>query len=290
MSMGRAWYQRQPRAFVGDTQLVTANLYLSSEDTLVPETDIDSVTFTVSRPGDDPAGPPAVDAAPGTVDGDGSASCVIPPSVNSAVGNYKGRAVFTYTEGGHTLQRSVPFEYAVVDPLETPAAEPHDEVVDAAWDWFLDCFDSSTGTPWLRDMSMAYFDRERIARFIPDVILEINSVFPQTSWTQDTYVYDGGDSSAILSLGLVLATIRHLMRSYVEQPNAVGAQVAFHDRQQYQQRWQQMYEVEKERFDRLLVLFKGRAFDVSRSSLLLGSKAGRLMQGTQRTRSAGRWY
>jgi len=260
---------------------------LTNEETLVPEADIDEVSFTILAPGDTIAAP-SVDAEVGTVTGDGTAEYVVEGAVNTVSGNYKGKATFTYTEGGHTLTRSVPIEYEVIDPLEAVGPADYDPYVDMAWTYFEDQFDSETGGPWLKDMTMAYFDREKLRSFIDDALLEINTVPPfPTQYTAESFPYSTG--GALFSLGLVCSTIRHLMRSYAEIPNPANSPVPYHDRQQYQQRWNAIYQVEYPRFQQLVQAFKMGSFDVGHTSALVSAKGGRLLPGVMGTRALGRY-
>ena len=46
--------------------------------------------------------------------------------------------------------------------LVSLGATPADEAVDRTWRMLEDCFDSEQGGPWLRDMTMARFDRDKL--------------------------------------------------------------------------------------------------------------------------------
>ena len=122
-----------------------------------------------------------------------------------------------------------------------------------------------------------------------EIVVEINSTMPQTEYTADSFPYTG-DGNAIMTLGLVCATMRHLIRSYVEQPDVANSPVAYHNRQQYLERWQSALAGELERYEQQKTLWKARSFDLNRASVLLGSKAGRMLPGYMRTRSIGRGW
>ena len=114
---------------------------------------------------------------------------------------------------------------------------------------------------------------------------------PFTNYDEAGFPYGDNDGGALFAEGLLVAAVRHLMRSYVEQPDVVNSPVAFENRQRYQQAWQAVYEIEMKVFTEWLVRYKLRAYDITNASLLVSSKAGRLMAGPMRTRNifTGGW-
>lgn len=279
-------YDRMPRIFLGDTAKLTAYLMDTDGETLIPQAVIDRVEFTVVKPGED-GDNPSISAEEGDIVADGTGVFVVPPEVNDLPGNYRAIARFTYDEDGFTKVRSVPVEYDCVDTFERVGVTPADAAVDAAWKRLEDCFDSEQGGPWLRDMTMARFDRDKLKEFIPDVFLEVNSAMPQTNWTLDNFAWEANDGSALFSLGLLCAAIRHLMRSYTEQPDTMNSQVGYFDRRRYQQAWNAIYQIEQPRFADLLKLYKAHQWNTG-ASVLVSNKAGRYMSGAMRTRYTGR--
>lgn len=286
MSFG---YDRQPRIFVADSAPLVAYLYDRENEDLVPRADLVEALFTVIRPGDDPTAP-IVQAQPGQITGDGTAEYIVPDALNSVAGHYIGRAQFTVVSGTGNIKRSVPVEYDVVDPFSTPGPQPGDPAVDMAWKKLEDCFDSELGGPWLRDMTLARFDRNKVAELAPEVMLEINSVMPQSSYNMTSFPWNDRDGTALFAQGLLVATIRHLMRSYTEQPTVMNSTVGYFNREKYQQAWSVMYQIELDRFEKWVQLWKAREYNLSSGSLLVGSKAGRMLPAPMRTRSVGRGY
>jgi hypothetical protein len=95
----------------------------------------------------------------------------------------------------------------------------------------------------------------------------------------------------LLVKGVLILTIRHLMRSYTEQPTPQGAQVVWHDRTRYQQLWNQVYQVEYADYIEKVRLWKRTTLNLGHSALLTISKAGRLYPyGSQRSRGIYRGY
>jgi len=283
-------YERQPKVFVNNTTTLNAYL-LSSDDSehQIPASDITSVKFTILKPTDLPD-TPSVDADDGVVLADGRGQYIVDAAVNDVPGSYRAIATFVYAENGNSLIKSVPVMYDVEDMFKNSGVTPASPALDLSWRRFEDIFDSVDGGPWLRDMTLSHFDKDKMRVFIPDVMLEINATMPQSNYDETSFPYGANDGTAIFAYGLFMAGVRHLMVSYVEQPTPMNQQVAYHSREDYHRRWGEIYQIELERWKHLLVMFKARSFDLSGTSLLIGVKAGRLLPGSQRTRNVGRGF
>jgi hypothetical protein len=287
MSFG---YQRQKRIYTDNTAVLEAFIYAKDDETLIPQSDISQVEFTVLAPTDDPDFP-SVDAEPGDVTEDGKGEFAVPAAVNSAAGHYLAKAVFTYTEDGHTVVSSVPIDYDVIDIFErniVPTAA--DNSVDAAWQRFEDLFDSEIGGPWLRDQTLARFDKDKIRIFLSDTMFDINAYPPQTAYSAEDFPYDMNDGGALVTQGLVVHTIRHLMRSYAEQPDVINSAAGFLDRKRYMEAWTSIYQVELERYKMMIDWYKRFEFNKVGSKVLVGQKAGRMIPGSWRTRNVIRGF
>lgn len=284
-------FDRRERVFIDDTHTIEAFLYDTEGESLIPQADIQQVLFSVLRPGD-AANAPTVSADAGTVVEDGKAVYTVDSAVHTVQGDYRVLARFTYTEDGIANRvKTVPLTYEVADVFaraDTPSVS--DDAIKMAWMRLEDCFDSEQGGPWLRDMTLANFDQNKLKDFIPMALLRINSQQPQTAYTVDNFIYTERDGAAMFGYAIFIETVKHLMRSYVEQPNVVNSSVGYLDRTRYQQAWNQIYQVEKPEFDAILELWKRAELDISRGALLVGNKAGRLMPTPMRTRYAGRGF
>lgn len=276
---------------LNNSKVLDAYLYASDGQTLVPQASIQSVTFSVVKP-DNTTNPlvPDVNAAAGTVVADGHGQYVVASSVNTVEGTYKAIATFTYTDGSLTnLVQSVPCDYEVMDAFVRAGSSPADGSVRMCWTYLEDCFDSEQGGPWLRDMTLAVFDQTKVRALIPQVFLDINNQMPFTTYDTTSFPWTQGDAEALFAQGLLMASMRHLMRAYTEQPDVVSSPVAFMDRKRYQQAWQAQYNIELPQWEKWLNRWKLQQYDLSHSSLLLSSKSGRFLPGPMRTRNVGRW-
>jgi hypothetical protein len=279
---------------VGDTAELRPTLEIDGLP--VAPANIDAVTFSVRTP-DGVVQPPIE----GAIETDGSG--FLRWTSTSQSGMYLVRAQFALGSGE---RRSVYLNFQVEDPFDPTPLTPDQVIADRVWLKLEDAFDSESGGPWLRDMTLRYFDKRKIPEFISDALTEINLAPPMTQATiidftmapnievtETTSISQVTDTDqSVLVQGVLLAVIRHLMRSYVEQPAPQGAQVVYEDRRDYLQRWQLIYEMEKERYERWLALWKRQFLNLGHSALLTSSKAGRLMQPGMRTRNSmrGWWY
>jgi hypothetical protein len=276
---------------VGDTAELSSYIYNDKELAAKAE-ELADVVFTIRRP----------DAVTETIVGeireDGSG--FLRYTDTDVKGLYVWKAQFTYMNGEIRSKRN---EFVVLDPLEIVPQTRASQIAEQVWLRLEDCFDSEEGGPWLRDMTLSYFDPEKIERFIPEGLLEIN-IWPPTTNVDLSYfttmvadpdpalppgTMQPDPDRIILVQGTLLAVIKHLMRSYVEQPNPVGANIVYQDRRDYLARWQTIYTLEENEWRRMVALWKRQFLNLGRSSLLVSSKAGRLGQGTSwRTRNIGR--
>lgn len=290
MSFG---YQRQPRAFQDNTALLIGYLYNKEDEAPIPRADIASVKFTVVAPDyvSDLLTPSRIlndQTGQVSTTADGTGEYLVPATFNTVAGQYHAIAKFTYTEDGRSgLIRTVICDYDVIDPFERTGSNNFDPAVNMAWVRLEDCFDSEDGGPWLRDQTLNRFDKSKIAAFIPDVMFDINQYPPQTTYTSESYPWHD-DGNTIAAQGLLVHTIRHLMRSYVEQPDVVNSSVGFHDRKRYLDAWTALYNFELTRYQEMIRYTKMQGFGAM--SMLVSSKAGRMIPGSFRSRNVLRGF
>lgn len=254
-----------------DTAKLVAYLKINGQPVTADQ--ITSVSFIVQKPD------ATTQTVVGTVQTDGGGSYVWTDT--SQVGQYIVQAQFTLNSGE---VRSQMLNFAVYDPFNPPVPTDTDLITEQVQLRLEDLFDSIEGGPWLRDVTKANFDQDKIADFIPEALLDINVEMPPTNVTLDYFTMTTTDGNGnvipnpnlpLLVKGVLVLTIRHLMRSYVEQPMPQGGQIVWEDRTRYTQLWQQVYQIEHDDFQQKLRLWKRTFLRLGQSALLTYNKAGR---------------
>jgi len=222
----------------------------------------------------DPTGPLIITATEG-VDIDhpetGLYTYTITPPVSNVVCLLK--AVWTYQVGGVDLTYTEHLQ--IRDPMPTydGFSEAEKGVVEMITNLFADAYDSTIGGPHLIEEFQTKFNNERIAQLLQWSVEKMNmSKQPITDWTLS---YPGQvvtfpmSYRGLLIMGGYLEVLRHLVRSYVEQPDIRNADVAYLDRRDYQQRWKAVLDDEKESYDNMLTLVKRKMMNLGSTSMLV---------------------
>ena len=148
-------------------------------------------------------------------------------------------------------------------------------IVESVWVRFADTFDSPQGGPHLQVFFQTAFSRGRLAQLLQIALNKINlTMQPAMSFTTEAgseFPYQ--DWGGLLEQGLYIETIRHLIRSYVEQPNPTGITVSRHDRRDFMDRWQTVYNMENEDYLQMLSDFKIQMMFLSRPRVLVSGGA-----------------
>lgn len=212
-------------------------------------------------------------------------------SVNTSAGNYRAFAQITYTEGSVTKKATVKSTYDCIDPLEASLlgtlAAPS---IDLAWTYIEDCFDSEVGGPWLRDQTLARFDKDKVQKFLPKVIYDINMYQPITNYTIESFPYTDHIGTAIVAQGLLVNIAKHLMRSYAEQPDVTNSPAGFLNRQRYLDTWKAVYDVENEEYQRMIDEWKRLEFNKVGAAVLVAGRGNRMLMGNFRSRNVIRGF
>lgn len=175
------------------------------------------------------------------------------------------------------------------------------EIVDQVWVRFADLFDAPQGGPHLQVYFESHFGRGRIAQLLRVAVGRLNTIAqPFQTYTIDG---DGGATFPILSWGplleqaLYVEVIKHLRRSYVEQPLLTGGDAARLDRRDYLDRWGDILDQEEEDLKSRLGVFKIANMGLGRPSVLVsGGVYGRYAptryagSAAARGRMWTRWY
>ena len=270
--------------YPNDTAELYAALRINEEP--VPYTDIFSVYFTVQRPDG------TFTTQQGDVMSDGRG--YLQWLDTSQVGQYLAAAQFTLLDD---QIRTVLISFSVVNPFD-PNIAAIDLVSSQVMLRLEDLYDSmNPGGPHLKDWTFAHFDQERIADFINEALMEINVQMPPTQTLLADYTTPNNDGSQnpmlmLLVQGVLVLAMRHLSRSYVEQPIPQGANIIWEDRTRYSQMWKEQADQLYQEWIGNVRLAKRVYYNFGHSALSIFSKAGRLGWGPSwKMRSIGRgWY
>lgn len=147
------------------------------------------------------------------------------------------------------------------------------EIVDQVWVRFADLFDSPQGGPHLQTYFEAHFSRGRVAQLLRVAVGRMNTIAqPHQTYTLDG---DGGASFPIMVWGplaeqaLYVEVIKHLRRSYVEQPLLTGGDAARLDRRDYLDRWGLILSDEEEDLKARLGVFKIANMGLGRPAVMV---------------------
>jgi hypothetical protein len=193
------------------------------------------------------------------------------------------KAIWTYTVGGVLLTY---IEYLQIrDPMPTYDGFSDGEkgIVEMITNLFADTYDSTVGGPHLIEEFQTKFNNERIAQLLNWAVNKMNMMKqPITNWTLSSPGNPGSFPQSywgLLVMGGYIEVLRHLVRSYVEQPDIRNADVAYLDRRDYNVRWKLVLDMEEEQFEQMLTLVKRKLMNLGSSSMLV---AGGIFGGSGR--------
>ena len=174
------------------------------------------------------------------------------------------------------------------------------DLIGTVWIRFADLYDSPGGGPNLQTYFQTHFNRQRLAQLLKIAIGTLNTVAQPHS----TYSLcgDGGQRfpfrvwGPLLERSLFVEALKHLIRSYVEQPQFVGGAVTRLDRRDYIDRWNIVLSMEEPVFQRQMEVFKIAHMGMGKPAVLVsgGIYGRRGFVGGNRYNAARanwtRWY
>lgn len=180
-------------------------------------------------------------------------------------GNDERYAIYIEIGSGVDAYDNIPFEFQ--------------QLIDNVRVKFADLFDSPNGGPHLQVYFQTHWTPARYAQLLRSALGTLNT----GSQPVTSYTLDGVDGplfplqkwGALLEKSLYIEVIRHLRRSYVEQPMLVGGEVTRHDRRDYFDRWGIILEEEMRTFEKQVEAFKiSHAFSSGPKILVSGGAYG----------------
>lgn len=155
------------------------------------------------------------------------------------LGNYLG--TWEYTLNGILESYDVYMVVGESNPPYDRLTNDFKEVVDNVWIRFADLFDSPAGGPHLQTYYQAHWSRGRMAQLMGMAMRRLNVISqPYMTYTIDGVgggVFPLNQWGGLLELATYVEALKHLWRSYLEQPQFVGGNVTRLDRTDYWQRW-----------------------------------------------------
>lgn len=145
-------------------------------------------------------------------------------------------------------------------------------VVDRAILRFADLYDSFDGGPHLKEEFQTHFSKERVAILMGFANNALNfQNQPATRYIvgNNTGTRFPVKNHGILEWATYIEMIKHLIRSYTEQPLVTGANVAITDRRDYTNRWREVLKDELDRFNAAVAIYKRSLIGLGGGSLLV---------------------
>jgi hypothetical protein len=171
-----------------------------------------------------------------------------------------------YFEGGIEIGPASPAYDSLPDPMKT--------IIESVWIRIADLIDSPGGGPNLATYVQSRFGRGRIAELLKIALGRMNTM----SQPFQTYSLDGSGGAQfpyqqwgpLLESATWVEVLKHLIRSYVEQPSFMGSgNVSRLDRRDYVDRWRQVMLDEEELVKQQLQHFKIASMGLGRPAVLI---------------------
>lgn len=168
-------------------------------------------------------------------------------------------------------------EVGAANPAYDELPEPFKDLVDSVWVRFADTYDSPNGGPHAQVELQTHFNRGRFGQLLRHALSALNvKAQPRT-----TYVIppDHGREfplrrwGGMLEQALYIEALKHLRRTYTEQPEVVGVNIARLDRRDYVRRWGDILQDEMRDFEEALEHFKIAHMGLGRPAVIVSGGA-----------------
>jgi len=206
--------------------------------------------------------------------GIGDYQITLTPDDTAVLGNYT--ATWSYLLSGDQKTFQASFAIGGAEPAYDALTPDLKVMVDSVWIRMADMFDSPSGGPNLQTWAMTNFNRGRIAQLARIALGRLNTMAqPISNYSLDgsTGTFPIGQWGPLLEQLTWIETIKHLRRSYLEQPSWEGASISRLDRQAYYDRWGEMLHDEEANVEAQLSNFKIQQMFLGRPSILVAGGA-----------------
>lgn len=186
-----------------------------------------------------------------------------------------GDITWTYDVDGIAQMYQVDIEVGPSAPAYDALPPAWQDAIEVVWIKFADLFDSAWGGPNLQVYVQTHFGRNRIAQLLPAALQRLNSAsIPHQTFPLGGTDFPFGEWGGLLAQSLYIETVKHLIRSYVEQPEAVlGTSVSRLDRRDYMDRWRTVLDLETAEFERDLGRYRKAFMGLGNVSVLVAGGA-----------------
>lgn len=180
---------------------------------------------------------------------------------------------WSYTLNGNSQFNQTAIEVGPSNTHYDPLSQDMKGVIENVYYRIADLLDSPDGRPNLTTFIQSKFGRGRMAQLLNTAMGRLNTMAqPYSTYSIYDTSFDLHRWGAMLETALWIETIKHLRRSYVEQPQAEGGMigtVSTLNRRDYLDRWGQILADEEAMFKSQLDVFKIAHMGLGRPGVLI---------------------